>query len=93
MMASAVYPHQSAKWCRFLDVPPDFEKVARACAGWDAFELKDAANDAGLPACEDRSPQEWLAHPQGADVLNATRPNDFEHDWVYFEADIGSRSA
>ena len=29
---------------------------------------------------------------QGADVLGATRPNDFEHDWVYFEA-IGSRSA
>ena len=30
---------------------------------------------------------------QGADVLGATRPNDFEHDWVYFEANIGSRSA
>jgi crotonobetainyl-CoA:carnitine CoA-transferase CaiB-like acyl-CoA transferase len=30
---------------------------------------------------------------QGADVLCATRPNDFEHDWVYFEANIGSRSA
>ena len=30
---------------------------------------------------------------QGADVLGATRPNDFEHDWVYFEANVGSRSA
>ena len=30
---------------------------------------------------------------QGAEVLGATRPNDFEHDWVYFEANIGSRSA
>src|ERR1700756_5311011 len=29
---------------------------------------------------------------QGADVLGATRPNDFEHDWVYFEANVGSRS-
>jgi crotonobetainyl-CoA:carnitine CoA-transferase CaiB-like acyl-CoA transferase len=147
VMASAVYPHQAAKWCRFLDVPPDFAKVAQAFSGWDAFELEEAANAAGLPACVARSPEEWLAHPhgallasqpviglrrigdgpprelghsdrplggvrvlsfthavagptvgrvlaeQGADVLGATRPNDFEHDWVYFEANIGSRSA
>ncbi len=147
VMASAVYPHQCANWCRFLDVPPDFGKVAQAFARWDAFELEEAANDAGLPACVARSPEEWLAHPhgaflaaepvigltrigdapprelgasarpfggvrvlsfthavagptvgrvlaeQGADVLCATRPNDFEHDWVYFEANIGSRSA
>jgi crotonobetainyl-CoA:carnitine CoA-transferase CaiB-like acyl-CoA transferase len=147
VMASAVYPQQSAKWCRFLDVPPDFGKVAQAFAGWDAFELEEAANAAGLPACVVRSPQEWLAHrqgallasqpvigltrvgdappqklgpthrpfggvrvlsfthavagptvgrvlaEQGADVLGATRPNDFEHDWVYFDANIGSRSA
>jgi crotonobetainyl-CoA:carnitine CoA-transferase CaiB-like acyl-CoA transferase len=147
VMASAVYPHQAAQWCRFLDVPPDFGKVAKAFRKWDAFELEEAANAVGLPACVARSPQEWLAHPQGAmlagqpvigltrvgdapprelgpsdrpfggvrvlsfshavagptvgrvlseqgaDVLGATRPNDFEHDWVYFEANIGSRSA
>jgi crotonobetainyl-CoA:carnitine CoA-transferase CaiB-like acyl-CoA transferase len=147
VMASAVYPHQSAKWCRFLNVPPDFTKVAEVFGNWDAFELEEAANAAGLPACVARSPEEWLAHPhgallvsqpvigltrigdapprelglsdrpfggvrvlsfthaiagptvgrvlaeQGADVLGATRPNDFEHDWVYFEANIGSRSA
>jgi crotonobetainyl-CoA:carnitine CoA-transferase CaiB-like acyl-CoA transferase len=147
VMASAVYPHQAAKWCRFLDIPPDFGKAAAAFAGWNAFELEEAANAAGLPACVARTPQEWLAHPhgallatqpvigltrigdappralhpsdrpfggvrvlsfthavagptvgrvlaeQGADVLGATRPNDFEHDWVYFEANVGSRSA
>jgi crotonobetainyl-CoA:carnitine CoA-transferase CaiB-like acyl-CoA transferase len=147
VMASAVYPHQAAKWCRFLDIPPDFGKAEAAFAEWDAFELEEAANAMGLPACVARSPQEWLAHPhgsllasqpviglkrigdgpprdlgnsdrplggvrvlsfthavagptvgralaeQGADVLGATRPNDFEHDWVYFEANIGSRSA
>jgi crotonobetainyl-CoA:carnitine CoA-transferase CaiB-like acyl-CoA transferase len=147
VMASAVYPHQSAKWCRFLDVPPDFAKVAKAFGDWDAFELEEAANAVGLPACVARSPEEWLAHPhgallasqpvigltrigdapprelgpserpfggmrvlsfthavagptvgrvlaeQGAEVLGASRPNDFEHDWVYFEANIGSRSA
>jgi crotonobetainyl-CoA:carnitine CoA-transferase CaiB-like acyl-CoA transferase len=134
VMASAVYPHQAANWCRFLDVPPDFTKVAEAFANWDAFELEEAANEAGLPACMARSPEEWLAHPhgallagqpvigltrigdapprhlgpsdrpfggvrvlsfthavagptvgrvlaeQGADVLGATHPNDFEHD-------------
>jgi crotonobetainyl-CoA:carnitine CoA-transferase CaiB-like acyl-CoA transferase len=30
---------------------------------------------------------------QGADVLCATRPNDFEHDFIYDEANVGSRSA
>jgi crotonobetainyl-CoA:carnitine CoA-transferase CaiB-like acyl-CoA transferase len=147
VMASAVYPHQAAKWCRFLEVPPDYAKVAEAFTGWDALELEEAANQVGLPACVARSPQEWLTHPhgaelagqpvigltrigdapprrldesdrpfggvrvlsfthavagptvgrvlaeQGADVLCATRPNDFEHDWVYFEANVGSRSA
>jgi crotonobetainyl-CoA:carnitine CoA-transferase CaiB-like acyl-CoA transferase len=29
----------------------------------------------------------------GADVLNATFPNHFEHDFVYNEANVGSRSA
>jgi crotonobetainyl-CoA:carnitine CoA-transferase CaiB-like acyl-CoA transferase len=30
---------------------------------------------------------------QGADVLCATRPNDYEHDFIYAEANLGSRSA
>ena len=33
-----------------------------------------------------------LAEP-GADVLCATRPMDYEHDFIYVEANIGSRSA
>lgn len=147
VMASGVYPHLVAKWCRFLDVPPDFGKVAAAFAERDAFELEDAANAAGLPLCVARTPAEWLAHPQGAllatqpviglerigdapprdlgpaqrafegvrvlsfthaiagptvgrslaehgaDVLCATRPMDYEHDFIYAEANIGSRSA
>ncbi|MFJ6897464.1 CoA transferase [Streptomyces hokutonensis] len=147
VMASGVYPHLAAKWLRFLDVPPDKEKVAAAFATWDAFELEEAANAAGLPVCVARTPEEWLEHPQGrllasqpviglerigdasprgfppaarpldgvrvlsfthaiagptvgrtlaeqgADVLCATRPNDYEHDFIYDEANIGSRSA
>jgi crotonobetainyl-CoA:carnitine CoA-transferase CaiB-like acyl-CoA transferase len=147
VMASGVYPHLAAKWCRFLDAPPDFAKVVTAFAECDAFELEDAANQAGLPLCAARTPAEWLAHPhgallagqpvigltrigdapprdlgpsdrpfggvrvlsfthavagptvgrtlaeQGADVLCATRPIDFEHDFIYVEANVGSRSA
>lgn len=147
VMASGVYPHLAAKWCRFLDVPPDFDKVTAAFARWDAFELEETANQAALPLCVARTPQEWLAHPQGAllatlpvigmsrigdaparelgpaerpfddvrvlsfthaiagptvgrtlaeqgaEVLCATRPMDYEHDFIYAEANIGSRSA
>ena len=146
VMASGVYPHQVAKWCRFLDVPPDVAKVATAIAAWNAFELEEAANAQGLPICVVRSRDEWAAHEQGAlltgqpviglkrigeapvrdfgkaarpfegvrvlsfthavagptvgrtlaeqgaDVLCATRPNDYEHDFIYAEANAGSRS-
>lgn len=147
VMASGVLPHLAAKWCRFLDVPPDPVKVAAAIARWDSKELEDAASYAGLPVCVVRTPGEWLAHPQGAllaaspvigleqvgdapirdfgpadrpfdgirvlsfthavagptvgralaehgaDVLCGTRPNDYEHEFIYAEANVGSRSA
>jgi crotonobetainyl-CoA:carnitine CoA-transferase CaiB-like acyl-CoA transferase len=147
IMASGVYPHLAARWCRFLDVPPDGAKVAAIIGKWDAFELEEAANAAGLPACVVRARGEWLAHEHGAllasqpviglerigdapardfgpagrpfdgvrvlsfthavagpvvgrtlaehgaDVLGATRPNDYEHEFIYAEANIGSRSA
>jgi crotonobetainyl-CoA:carnitine CoA-transferase CaiB-like acyl-CoA transferase len=146
VMASGVYPHMVARWCRFLDVPPDSAKVARAIATWNAFELEETATAAGLPVCVVRSRAEWLAHDHGAllatqpvigleqigeapardsgpaerpfdgihvlsfthavagptvgrtlaehgaDVLCATRPNDYEHEFIYAEANVGSRS-
>lgn len=150
MMASGVYPHLAAKWCRFLNVPPDFAAVAAAFARRDAFELEEQANAVGLPLCVARTPDEWLTHEQGAlltaqpviglqrigdaeprrragvarpacrpfdgvrvlsfthaiagpvvgrtlaeqgaDVLCVTRPNDYEHDFIYFHANTGSRS-
>ncbi|MGP0031858.1 MAG: CoA transferase [Acidimicrobiales bacterium] len=147
VMASGVYPHLAAKWCRFLEVPPDAAQVAAAVATWDAGDLEERANAAGLPVCIVRTPAEWLAHEQGArlaaqpviglerigdapargfgpaarpfdgirvlsfthavagpavgrtlaehgaDVLGATRPNDYEHEFIYAEANVGSRSA
>jgi crotonobetainyl-CoA:carnitine CoA-transferase CaiB-like acyl-CoA transferase len=81
VMASAVYPHQAANWCRFLDVPPDITKVAEKFSNWDAVELEDAAKAAGLPACVARTPEEWLAHPHGSwlaaqPVIGLTRIGD-----------------
>ncbi len=147
VMASAVYPHQVARWCRFLDVPPDPARVAEVIATWDAIALEDQASANGLPICVVRTPAEWLAcgqgallasrpviglerigdapvhalpeaarpfegirvlsfthavagpivgrtlAEQGADVLGATRPNDYEHDFIYDQANVGSRSA
>ena len=147
VMASGVYPRLAAKWCRFLDVPPDSARVAAAVGRWDADKLEEAANAAGLPASVVRSRSEWLAHEQGAllarqpviglqrtgdapahdfgqatrpfagvrvlsfthavagpvvgrtlaehgaDVLCGTRPDDYEHEFIYAEANVGSRSA
>ena len=147
IMASGVYPHLAARWCRLLDVPPDAAKVAAAIRTYRALELEEAASSAGLPACVVRDVREWLAHPQGAllarqpviglerigdapardfgaaqrpfddirvlsftqavagpvvgrtlsehgaDELGATRPNDYEHEFIYSEANVGSRSA
>ena len=65
-MATGVYPHMAAAWCRFLDVPPDATRVAEAVATWDAFELEERASAARLPICVVRTSDEWLAHEQGA---------------------------
>jgi crotonobetainyl-CoA:carnitine CoA-transferase CaiB-like acyl-CoA transferase len=66
VMASGVYPHLAAKWERFLEVPPDRERIAEAFARRDAEALEEVANAEGLPVTIARTPQEWLAHPQGA---------------------------
>ncbi len=147
VMPSAVYPHLVTGWCRFLDVPPDGDRVAEAISTWSSTGLEEAANAIGLPVCVVRTADEWVAHEQGAilagspviglerigdappaafgpasrpydgvrvlsfthaiagpavgrtlaeqgaEVLCITRPNDFEHDFIYAEANIGSRSA
>lgn len=146
VMACGVYPHMVASWLRFLDCPPDREKIARAFRQWDSGELEDECAKVGLALSIARSSEEWLAHPQGeylstvpvvqlkkitpsapvpwksserplggvrvlsfshaiagptvgrtlaeqgADVLSATFPNHYEHDFIYDEANIGSRS-
>ena len=83
VMASGVYPHMVARWCRFLDVPPDPARVAEAIASWDAFELEEAATASGLPVCgraqsgrmarprAGRTPGQPTRHRAGADRRGA----------------------
>ena len=143
---SAVYPHQQTAWGNFFKCGINRPAVAAAIAKWDAAALEDAANAAGHTLCVARTPEEWLAHPQGAylaqepviairkigdgapepfrsankplggvrvlslthavagpvvgrtlaeqgaDVLSVNHHNDFEHDWVYDDANVGHRS-
>ena len=143
---SGVYPHQQNAWSNFFDCGISHKNIAGAIAKWNGAELEDAANAAGNTLCIARSPEEWLAHPQGAylaaepviavrkigesepepfalsdrplggvkvlslthavagpvvgrtlaeqgaDVLSVNHYNDFEHDWVFDDANVGHRS-
>ena len=147
IMASGVYPHLAARWCRFLDVPPDAAKAAAAIGQAGRVRAGTGRERRGPSGVRDTRAAEWLAHPQGAllasqpviglerigdapprdfgpaqrpfdgirvlsfthavagpvvgrtlaehgaDVLCATRPNDYEHEFIYAEANAGSRSA
>jgi crotonobetainyl-CoA:carnitine CoA-transferase CaiB-like acyl-CoA transferase len=143
---SGVYPHQHFEWSNFFDCGISHQNIAKAIAQWNADDLEDAANANGHTLCIARSPDEWLAHPQGrylsqepviavrkigesqpvpfspsnrplggvkvlslthavagpvvgrtlaeqgADVLSVNHYDDFEHDWVYEDANVGHRS-
>lgn len=54
------------KLLEVLGVPGDRERVAKAAAAWDAFELEDAVDKAGGCAPVVRTPEEWRALPNTA---------------------------
>jgi crotonobetainyl-CoA:carnitine CoA-transferase CaiB-like acyl-CoA transferase len=143
---SGVYPRQHVAWSNFFNCGISHASVAAAIAKWNADELEEAANAKGHTLCIARSPEEWLAHPQGlhlsqepviavrkigesepepfrpadrplgnirvlslthavagpvvgrtlaeqgAEVLSVNHHDDFEHDWVYDDANVGHRS-
>ncbi|HYA94034.1 MAG TPA: CoA transferase, partial [Thermodesulfobacteriota bacterium] len=143
---SGVYPHQHVAWSNFFNCGISHANIAAAISRWNAAELEESANSKGLTLCIARSPEEWLAHPQGsylsqepviavkkigesqpepftpanrplegirvlslthaiagpvvgrtlaeqgADVLCVNHFDDFEHDWVYYDANVGERS-
>lgn len=62
-----VLPHLARGTLRVLglpDVPPTYDTIAKAVAGWDAEALEDALAAAGMCGAYARTASEWDAHPQ-----------------------------
>ncbi|GGW73594.1 putative L-carnitine dehydratase [Streptomyces lucensis JCM 4490] len=70
----ANYPHHRARLLTALDLPRDAgaEDAAVRFAGLTALEAEETVQDAGGLAVALRTPQEWRAHRQAAEV--AARP-------------------
>lgn len=68
----ANYPHHRARLLDALRVPEDAAAVEAALAERSALDVEEAVYAAGGLAVALRSPEEWAAHPQAAEV--ARRP-------------------
>jgi crotonobetainyl-CoA:carnitine CoA-transferase CaiB-like acyl-CoA transferase len=68
----ANYPHHRARLLDVLGVPEDVAAVGAALAERSALDVEEAVYAAGGLAVALRSPAEWAAHPQAAEV--AKRP-------------------
>lgn len=68
----ANYPHHRARLLDALEVPEDAAAVEAALAERSALDVEEAVYAAGGLAVALRSPEEWAAHPQAAEV--AKRP-------------------
>jgi crotonobetainyl-CoA:carnitine CoA-transferase CaiB-like acyl-CoA transferase len=62
---NGAYQHLRERILRFLDCPGDREAIAKRVALHDAQTLEDELSALGFCAAIKRSPEEWLAHPQG----------------------------
>src|SRR5689334_11079619 len=62
---NGAYQHLRDGILRFLDCSSDHAAIARRVAQFDAQALEDELSAPGLCAAIKRSPEEWLAHPQG----------------------------
>jgi hypothetical protein len=62
---NGAYQHLREGILRFLDCSSDHTAIARRVAQFDAQALEDELSALGLCAAIKRSPEEWLAHPQG----------------------------
>jgi crotonobetainyl-CoA:carnitine CoA-transferase CaiB-like acyl-CoA transferase len=62
------YPHHRTRLLSALGVPDDPAAMAAALAERSAREVEDAVSAAGGLAVAVRTPEEWAAHPQSAEV-------------------------
>lgn len=58
------FPHHEQGVLRLLGCGREREAVAKAVAGWDAFQLEERLAAAQMCAAAVRGPEEWRAHPQ-----------------------------
>jgi len=65
VMINGGYPALRDGLLDLLQCADSKEAVGAAMARWDAIDLENAAADKGLCAVIVRTPEEWLAHPQG----------------------------
>src|ERR1700722_1968070 len=63
-----LHPHLRDALLRFLDCANSPDAIAAVVATKSAQQLEDDAAAAGLALGIVRSPEEWLAHPQGAET-------------------------
>jgi hypothetical protein len=68
---NGAYQHLRDGILRFLDCSSDHAAIARRVAQFDAQALEDELSALGLCAAVKRSPEEWLAHPQGKAIADA----------------------
>jgi crotonobetainyl-CoA:carnitine CoA-transferase CaiB-like acyl-CoA transferase len=62
------FPHHRDGVLRILGCAYERDAVAKSLEKWSAFQLENAAAEAGLAATAMRSFEEWDAHPQGQAV-------------------------
>lgn len=64
-LPTAAYPKQIPDWISLLRCDLTMASVRDAIGKWNAQELEDAAASRGMIGSICRTPDEWLAHPQG----------------------------
>ena len=67
---NGAYQHLREGILRFLDCPSEREAIAKRVAQHDAQPLEDELSALGFCAAVKRTPEEWLAHPQGKALVD-----------------------
>jgi hypothetical protein len=69
-LPTAAYPHSIPDWLGLLRCELNARAVGNAISQWNARDIEDAAAERGMIGSICRSPDEWLAHPQGSILAN-----------------------
>lgn len=72
LLRHAFYHEHFSRLLSCLDCSPDTQSIARAVKRYDALELEDALAEAKAMGAIARTSEEWLAHPQGRNLIGRT---------------------